>query len=221
VALYQQFLTALETAARKGDSADDITQGHSLMANPEVRAIQEQFIPLAKDHLQELRDVLRASSDEEHRAAAAYVIGYAPKKSEVANDLQYALRDPSSSVRNNAARTLAAFAVLNRLDPQSGVKVSPTWFIEMLNSVDWTDRNKAVMALQVLTDSRDASVLEQLRERALPALVEMARWKALSHALPAYMLVGRIAGIPDEKLGERWANGDREGVIKEALKRKK
>ena len=99
LSLYQQFLTALEIAVRKGDSADDITRGHSLMANPETRAIQMQFIPLAKDHLRELRDVLRASSDEEQRAAAAYVIGYAFHKSDVVGDLQYALRDPSSSVR--------------------------------------------------------------------------------------------------------------------------
>jgi hypothetical protein len=221
LALYQQFLQALEIAARKGDTADDVTRGHSLLANPEARAIQQQFIPIAKDRLEELRKVLRSSGDEEHRAAAAFIIGYAPHKSEIVGDLQFALRDPSSAVRNNAVRALGAFAVLARLDPQSSVKVSPTWFIEMLNSVDWTDRNKAVWVLQTLTDNRDASVLDQLRERAMPSLVEMARWKSLGHALPAYMLVGRIAGIPDEELQERWSKGEREAVIAQALKKKK
>jgi hypothetical protein len=218
---YQAFLNALEIAARNGRNGDDLTHGHSLMADPDVREIQERFIPMAKEHLRELRDVLRSSADEEHRAAAAFVIGYAPHKSDVVSDLQYALRDPSSAVRNNAARTLAAFSVLARLDPAAGVRISPTWFIEMLNSVDWTDRNKAVMVLQTLTDSRDPSVLDQLRERAMPSLVEMARWKTLGHALPAYMLVGRIAGISEEKLQERWSAGQREEVIKQALKKKK
>ncbi len=219
--LYRQFLEAVESAVRRGEVGEDLTHGHSLMANPEARAIQEQFIPLAKDHLKELQNVLKSSSDEEQRATAAYIIGYAPKKAAVVNDLQYALRDADSSVRNNATRNLAAMAVLARLDRDSGVKISPTWFIEMLNSLSWTDRNRALMALQILTDSHDPSVLDQLRGRALTSLAEMARWKSLEHALPAYMLLGRIAGIPEQQLQDIWSRGDRESVIAQAVGKKK
>ncbi len=218
---YNTVLAAIEDAVRHGSSADDLTQGHSLMADSQARAAQQTLIPLARTHLREIRDVLRNSSDEEHRTAAAYVIGYAPQKSEIVSDLQYALRDPESSVRNHAMRSLWALAVLQQLNPDSGVKVQPTWFIEMLNSLAWTDRNKAVLVLQILTDKRDPAVLDQLRERALLSLVDMARWKALGHALPAYMLLGRIAGIPDEKLNASWEKGDRESVIAAALKKKK
>jgi hypothetical protein len=218
---YHRFLQAAEVAIRKGDSADDLTHGHSLMANPDAREMQEQFIPIAKDHLMELREVLRNASDEEQRAAAAYVIGYAPKKAEIVNDLQYALRDADASVRNNATRNLAALSVLARLNPDSGIKISPTWFIEMLNSLSWMDRNKALMALQILTDNRDPSVLDQLRERALGALVEMARWKSLGHALPAYVLLSRIAGVPEQQMEDAWSRGDRESVIVQAVGKKK
>ena len=109
-------------------------------------------------------------------------------------------------------------AVKARLDPGSGIKVEPTWFIEMLNSLSWSDRNRAVAALQILTDTRDPAVLDQLRERALPALADMARWKTLTHALPAYILLGRAAGIPEERIQDSWSRGEREPLIAEALK---
>jgi hypothetical protein len=216
---YHRLLDAL--AALKGDNADDLTHGHALSANPEARTIQQELIPLAKDHLKELRDVLRNSGDEEQRATAAYVIGYAPKKSDIVDDLQYAMKDADSGVRNNAMRSLTALAVLQRLDPDRGVKISPTWFIEMLNSLSWSDRNKALLVLQILTDKRDQSVVDQLRERALPSLIEMARWKSLAHALPAYMLLGRIAGVPDQQVQDAWSRGDREWAITQATAKRK
>jgi hypothetical protein len=55
--------------------------------------------------------------------------------------------------------------------------------------------------------------LRQLRERTLPSLIEMARWKHLPHALPAYILLGRTAGIPEKELQDSWAKGERERVI--------
>jgi hypothetical protein len=76
-------------------------------------------------------------------------------------------------------------------------------------------------ALQLLTDKRDPAVLAQIRDRALPALVEMARWKTLAHALPAYILLGRITGVPEKQIQDAWSRGDRESVIAEALKAQK
>ena len=75
--------------------------------------------------------------------------------------------------------------------------------------------------LQILTDGKNPSAIEQLRERALGSLVEMARWKSLTHALPAYLLLGRVAGLPDLQVEEAWNKGDREWVIAQATKKKK
>ena len=124
-------------------------------------------------------------------------------------------------VRNNAARSLVALSVLAKLDPSSGITISPTWFIEMLNSLSWSDRNRALWALQTLTDSRDPLVLDQLRTRALDALIDMARWKTLSHALPAFILLGRVAGMPEPDIQAAWTRGDRDTVIAAAKKRAK
>jgi hypothetical protein len=220
-ATYRLFLESFEAAVRRGDTAEDLTRGHSLMADPAVRADQEMLIPLARDHLKELRDVLRNSAGEDQRAVAAYVIGYAPVKKEVVDDLQYALKDADAGVRSNAVRALMALAVLARREPDYGMRIEPTWFIEMLSSLSWSDRNQALKALQILSDNRDPSVLDQLRERALPSLVEMARWKTLSHALPAFVLLGRIAGLPDKQVQDAWTRGDRESVISAATAKRK
>ncbi|HEX5431875.1 MAG TPA: HEAT repeat domain-containing protein [Bryobacteraceae bacterium] len=220
---YLNFLSAFEEAAHHasdggGSTEEDLTKGYARMADPAVRAIQDMFPALAAKHMPELREVLHNSGDEEQRAMAAYVIGYAPDQKTAVNDLQYALRDADAGVRANAARGLVALAVHARLDPSSGIKVEPTWFIEMLNSLSWSDRTRALAALQILTDNRDPSILEELRSRALPALIEMARWKTLVHALPAYILLGRIAGLPEKQIEAGWARGDRESVIAAAQK---
>ncbi len=220
-ATYRRFMEAFAAAVRGGSTEEDLTSGHSRMADPAARAIQDMFPVMAKDHVKELRNVLRNSADEDQRETAVYVIAYAPKKAEVIDDLQYALKDADAGVRHNAVQALLAFAVLARLHPELELKVEPTWFIEMLNSLSWSDRNRALHALQVLTDKDDPSVLEQLRTRAMASLIEMARWKTLEHALPAYILVGRIAGMSDASIQAAWSRGDRESVIAAAAKKKK
>jgi hypothetical protein len=220
VALYRRFFDAFEDAVRRGSIAEDLTHGHSLMADPLVREIQQQFPAVADQHLSELRNVLRNSVDDEQRAMAAYIMGYASKKDQVAGDLQFALRDADPGVRANAARGLVALAVYARLHPDAGVKLEPTWFIEMLNSLSWSDRQRALSALEILTDSRDPQMLSQLRQRALSALAEMSRWKTLEHALPAFILTGRLAGLPEQQIQDAWTRGDRESVITAAIGKK-
>jgi hypothetical protein len=221
VALYRRFFDAFEEAVRRGSTAEDLTHGHSLMADPLAREIQLQFPDVAAKNLPQLRDVLRNSSDDEQRAIAAGLIGYAPKKDQVAADLQFALRDADPGVRSNAARALVALAVYARLHEDSGIKLEPTWFIEMLNSLSWSDRERALKALEILTDTRDAQMLGQLRQRALPALAEMSRWKTLEHALPAFILTGRVAGLTEQQIQDAWTRGDRESVIAAATGDKK
>ena len=218
--LYRHFLEASERAARF-TTAEDLTQGHALSGDKDTRDVQEQFIPVATKYIAELRHVLRDSGDEEQRAMAAYIICYLPEKKMIVDDLQFALKDPDAGVRNNATRSLKALAVYARLHENAGVKVEPTWFIEMLNSLSFADRMQSLAMLQILTESRDASNLDQMRDRALPSLVEMARWKTLQHALPAFMLVGRLTPLTDPQIEEAWGRGDRESVIAQAQASKK
>lgn len=218
---YAQFLACVNEAAREGDVEEDLTQGHSLFRRPACRQWQEKFLGLARAHEQKLREVLRDSGDEEHRAMAAYLIGYAPDKRTVVDDLLRGIRDPDDTVRSNAVRSLAAIAILAARRPELELRVAPTWFIEMLGSLLWQDRRAALMTLLSLTETRDDRLLAHLRERSMADLKEMALWRHLPHALPAFILLGRAAGIPEEKIQEAWSSGGREAFVRQAAAPKK
>lgn len=217
---YALFLAALNEAVRKHEIEEDLTQGHSLISNARARSYQEKFLAQAKQHLERLRAVLRHSADAEHRAIAAYVIGYAPDKKAVIDDLLYALRDPDDTVRSNAMRSLMAIEVLSRRNPQLGIRIPATWLIEMLNSIIWTDRTTAAANLVNLTEDRDQETLDRIRERALDSLLDMARWKHLPHALPAYILLGRILGLEEKEIQENWSGKDRLKLVERAAELK-
>ncbi len=212
---YRGFVRALEEAARKGPVREDLSQGYALAADPAVRAYQQRFREFARTHLALLREVLRKSMHDDQRAIAAYLIGYEPRARGVVEDLQYAMQDADEGVRANAMRALSAIAVLARNDPELGLRVEPTWFIELLNSIVWSDRYRAAAALVNLTEDRPPRVLEHIRERALSSLIEMAQWKVLDHALPAFLLLGRIAGWPEERIHRTWERGERAALVAE------
>jgi hypothetical protein len=210
---YEGFLAAVALAVRSGNTNEDLSAGHSMMSHTGAKVHQLRFIQLADEHLSAIRKVLRNSADNEQRAIAAYVLGYAPNKAAVADDLQWAIRDPDATVRNNSMRALAAFSVLALKDPNSGLKVPATWFIEALNSLDWQDRVTAANILVNLTEGRNAAIFEQIRERALPALVEMAGWKTLPQALPAFLVLGRMASLAETEIQDKWSEGKRAEVL--------
>jgi len=86
-----------------------------------------------------------------------------------------------------------------------------------MNSIVWSDRRNASLALVNLTDQRDPATLELIRQRALASIVEMARWHDLEHALPGFILAGRLAGLGEGEIQAAWVNGNRESVIRRAL----
>ncbi|MGP8244640.1 MAG: HEAT repeat domain-containing protein [Bryobacteraceae bacterium] len=213
---YHGYLLAVAKAAARGEAAEDLTAGHPLMADPDVRKLQDRFLDFAGQHTSWLRDVLRSDASGEDRAIAATVIGYAPDKKEILNDLQFALQDPDDSVRVNAMHALAAVGVYGQKHPDRNLRVSPTWLVELLHSIVLSDRLESTKALLILTDSSDDATLGLIRDRALADLVEMARWKTLRYALPPFLLVGRVAGLQDAETERLWEKGDREAVFARA-----
>jgi hypothetical protein len=214
-----EFSKAALAAVLRGDAAEDRWQGHALAHDPGMRAIQEHFISYADRDLPNLRGVLRESSDSEHRALAAQVLGYVADKQAVIDDLVYAMSDPSEDVRNNAMRALLVFAeaVPTTARPVPRVPYQP--FIALLSSPAFSDRNKASGALMVLSQGRNPELLARLRIEAMAPLAEMARWKSTGHALFAFILLGRIGGYSDEAAQDAWDRGEREVVISAALAR--
>jgi hypothetical protein len=214
---YQQYLAAVTRAAARGNTSEDLTSGHSLMDDPGARALQARFVDFASGNLSVLRECLHSCPDADQRAVAAAVIGYAPPTQDLVDDLEYALDDPEAAVRANAIRSLKATAVFASKQPKAGLKISPTWFVELLHSVELGDRTESAKALLILTDHGGQSGIDLIRERALPDLAEMARWPALRYALPPFLLLGRVAGLSDAAAQQAWEKGDRESVIRKAL----
>jgi hypothetical protein len=212
---------ALSAAVIKGNLSEDDSQGHALSSDPAARAVEERFITFAARDLELLRNVLRHSADAEHRALAAQVIAYAADKQAIVNDLVEATRDPADGVRNDATRALWVMAGSARQTTRRPIKIPVRRFVEMLNSIEWTDRNKSSYALLRLTDKRDPAVLSEIRQKALPSLIEMARWKSSSHAYAPFFLIGRVAGLPKDEITAAWERGDRASFIEAAVKKAK
>jgi hypothetical protein len=213
--LYDRLGKAIIAAVQKGGDAveEDRSKGYALTRDPQVRSIQLELRRYAIHHEPELFLVLESSSDAKHRAVASQTLGYARQSAKQLRALTRAARDPDEEVRNNATRAIGVLAGAN--EPLAR-QVRPDVFIEMLNSGIWTDRNKGAMVLERLTTKRNPAVLAKLRRVALDSLIEMTLWRAASHAYFARMLLGRVAGVPEERLEELASNGPPQAIV-EAL----
>lgn len=213
------FETAFENAVRRGSFQEDQSQGHALMHDPIARGVQEGFVALADRYGDQLREVLREADQPDQRALAAQVLGYATDKASVVGDLSAAMRDADAAVRNSALRALGLIAAFAQKNPDRQIQVAAEPFVDLLNSLTWTDRNKSSLALMSLTESRDEALLSMLRQKAIPSLTEMARWKSRGHALAAVIILGRVAGIPETELAAAAATGDHATIVDAAVKR--
>lgn len=212
----EAFEAAFAEAVKAGEFGEDDSQGHALMRFPAARAAQERFAQVASRHRGALAAVLHRSANREHRAIAAQVLAYARANQALVDDLVQATRDPYSTVRNNVVRALAILASFGREHPDRGIAVPPEPLVDLLNSLVWTDRNKSSMALMQISENRDPALLAVLKTRALPSLVEMARWKVPGHALAPFFILARIAGVPDNEIFPAWESGRREEIIQRA-----
>lgn len=79
-----------------------------------------------------------------------------------------------------------------------------------------TDRNKGTALLAQLTAGRNSELLAKIRSVALDSLVEMVSWRRPSHAYFARMVLGRVAGIPEDRLKVLAWNGPVDPIIKAA-----
>lgn len=226
--VYQHLVHALEAAHERGVTGESYDKGYPLSDDPEARRYQETLALIVDPYVKDLGEVLSRAADESTRAAAAYILPYTRHKAEAENHLQFALRDFDPGVRSNAIRGLEFLQKSLAAEPlgEDGDRktVSPTWFIEMLQSASFEDRLEASRMLVKLAPAENAGTLAQIEERALPALVEMAQWKVPEHASAAYVLLGRIAGLNETEIEGSFRENRREvvmAVIRERTKAKK
>jgi hypothetical protein len=207
---------AMMEGIMKGESGEDDSRGYTLFKYPAARSAQELYVTWVPSHVDALRSVLRTSGDAEHRALATELIPFAGPSPATAADLRYAMRDPSPGVRNNAMRALGVMGMYALQHPETGIEIPVAGFGEMLNSLVWTDRNKAAFALTMLSAPRSPSIMAELSKLPMQPLIDMARWTSPGHAAPGLIILGRIAGMKDDDIFAALEK-DRETVIKAAL----
>jgi hypothetical protein len=203
---YAQFSDRLSDAIQAGQADEDWSQGHALMRYLPARKIQEKYIRWANEEFSDLRKVLRSCAYDDQRATAAQIIAYHFDKGEAVPELMYAIIDESEEVRNNAIKALAIIAYYASKHPEKKINIPYMPFIRLINSVEMSDRNQGSQVLVQLTRSREPEILSKLKELSLPALREMALWKSEVHAFPGYVILARIAGLPEEEINASGMN---------------
>ena len=224
VETYDRVMSLLGEALRAGQGMEDTEDGHSLSHYPPMREQEMLFLDYSEEYFLELVDVLHQSKYDHERAVAACVLAYAEDKSEVIPDLQIASSDADSTVRNNATRALSLLVDYARQNPDLDLEVDPEPFLTLIESFEWTDRNKGSAVIAAISKYREPAFLETLRQRSLPYLFEMAEWKSLGHASFSIGTLARIAGIPEEEIGQRIGlvfseEGAQEAFLKELRER--
>jgi hypothetical protein len=210
IELYKRFEIELEDAVRRGVAQEDQSLGYALSVDPPLRKTQLKMREIALEHEDMILDVLKNASDPQQRIAAAEILGYAKQSKQQFDALAHAARDGERLVRNNATRALWILADSN---PDLAAEVPTEFYIDLLLSKKWTDVNKASLILCSITERKNVEALKRLRRKDVQQrLIEMARWRTW-HAEYARYLLGRIAGIDEERLKALVTSGQTEAII--------
>jgi hypothetical protein len=197
IRLRDRFGDAWANAVLSGHATEDDSAGYTLTNEPKARSAELALRDYALLHEDLVFQVLFSSSDGEHRATAAQMLGYGRQTDQQVDALVHASLDPEDDVRNNAVRALEVLATAK---PAVAQRIPLEVFMRLMRSGAWSDHNKASLVLVALTTTRDARMLARLRAEALDPLLEMARWRNIGHAEAALTVLGRMAGIAEDAL---------------------
>ena len=196
--LYDEDMKGLERAVTAGNAGEDDSQGYMLSNDPALHQINLAMHTYAVTREAEFIRVLHMATDPRQRRVAATFLGYVLRSTTQVEALVQAVGDPDDEVRNNAVRALWVLSSSHNGQP---LDMDPQPFIALLFSGKWTDRNKSSLLLFRLTENRDSKLLATLREKAMQPLIEGASWTGdPGHSDPFLVILGRIAGIPNDKL---------------------
>jgi HEAT repeats len=190
---------AWSNAILNGHATEEDSAGYTLTNDPKARKAELALRDYALQHEDVVLKVLASSSNADHRAIAAQMLGYGRQSDGQIDALVQASMDPDEDVRNNAVRALGVLATAR---PALARRIPPQPFVRLMRSGAWLDHNKASLILVALTMTREPKLLEELRADALEPLLEMARWRYVGHAEAALTVLGRIAGIEEDSLNK-------------------
>jgi hypothetical protein len=218
VDLYDRTVAENEKAVEKGEAGEDDSLGYALGQNSELRQAQLEMRAFAVKNASQIVAALRGCAKDQHRRAASMLLGYADRSPDQIAALVRAANDADSTVRNNAVRALGVLAAPSA---EAAAGINADALIDLLNSGDWTDRNKAGLLFMRLSEARRPALLSALARQAFDSLVEMARWQDAPHATAYRLILGRSAGIEESRLVELANGRGVEEIIAAALKKRR
>lgn len=214
--LYNELFLGLFSSISRGNALEEHSTGYALSKDPELRAIQLRMRETALRHEQELYTIAAQSAAATSRAAAVHFLGYAQRSPRQISALGSAARDADQNVRNNATRALS---VLLEAFPGDSKALDLDYFLDLMNSPIWTDRNKASMLLEQISRTRVRAILDRMQAKSREAFVEMARWKS-PHRQAAVQILARIGGMDESSLLDKTQHGLLDEILETALRPK-
>jgi hypothetical protein len=205
--LYERVMNALLDAAQKGAASEDWSRGYALSEYPPLRSTELEMRTYAVAHEALLRRVVETSADNQQRNRCRTADRTHANQD---SDHNFPTRRDSDDTGEHAT-TRYLFTVCG--NPNLARRIPVEGFIELLLSGTWTDLNKAGSLLSLITMGRNPTLLARLRRAEVQErLIEMARWRT-GHADAARYILGRMAGIDEERLHQLVSSGNVEEIL--------
>ncbi|MGE6762937.1 hypothetical protein ACQKGO_33310 [Corallococcus interemptor] len=205
IALWREYQPRLNRLQLQGMLAEDSSckVAHCIggFGHPDLAAYEPEFIEKVPKHLDALTTVLREDADAPKRAAAAYLLAYAPTALETVERVRPFIRDPDEQVRNNVLRVLTA---TQQAATQPLLHTSVVADAVLLPTS--TDRNKATYLLTYLLEDLPPEELKAQRAELIQklgeTLVTMSALQLPINRDPAVLVLQQLSGEKYETAGE-------------------
>ncbi|NOK08172.1 HEAT repeat domain-containing protein [Corallococcus exercitus] len=199
---YEDRMTQLQMQGKLAeDSSCRIAHCIGGFGHPDLAAFEPEFLAKVPKHVDALTTVLREDADAEKRAAAAFLLAYAPTAQETVECLRPFIRDPEDGVRNSVLRVLTA---TQEAAKQPLLHVSVVADAVLLPTS--MDRNKATYLLTYLLDDLPPEALKAQRAELIQklgqTLVEMSALTLPINRDPAVMVLKQLSGEQYETADE-------------------
>ncbi|KTD17391.1 hypothetical protein [Legionella jordanis] len=153
----------------------------------ELNEYLPKFRTLASKNINQLKNFIRLSSNDEERGDAIFLLAHSDDYRSTASFLFDYVNDESAVVRNNSLRVIAGILSTHKIDDLPLQKI-----IEALNYPLVTDRNKAANVLYHAAHN-DATTHEQIITGAGNILVNLLKLKQPNNHNPAYLTLKEIS----------------------------
>ncbi|GHH00424.1 HEAT repeat domain-containing protein [Comamonas sp. JC664] len=200
---YEQRIRSLQLTG-KLDASSSCQVAHCIggFGHPQLVDFEPEFLAKVPKQLDALTALLREDADDEKRAAAAFLLAYAPTPEDTVRRLVPSIRDSSQSVRNNVLRVLTA---LQQAATRPLMDVATV--VDAVSMPMTSDRNKATYLLSYLLEDLPADALKEQRAGLIRQLGEtLVAMSALQQPInrdPAVMVLKQLSGEAHET-AEAW-----------------